>query len=169
VAGGHGPFVAPPETVDKLRGHGVPEEEIRMIWPNKAFEFGEINVRGTFAIPFGSDDMTHLGYIIKVKHGPTVYFTGDTRYHEVLARCVIAHKPDVLVTVINPFGNLDPEQAARLAKDIEAKAVIPCHYDMFPDNSLPPRLLRTNMIVLGIGDRYRELKHGKKYIYPEPK
>lgn len=166
-AGGHGPFVAPPETAEKLQRLGVPEAEIRMIWPNKACEFGDISVRGTFAIPFGADDMTHLGYIVKVEHGPTVYFTGDTRYHEVLARCVVAHRPDVLVTVINPFGNLDPEQAARLAKDIDAKVAIPCHYDMFPDNSLPPRLLRTNMIALGIGDRYRELKHGKRYVYPE--
>jgi L-ascorbate 6-phosphate lactonase len=124
-------------------------------------------MRGTFAIPFGADDMTHMGYIVKVATGPTVYFTGDTRYHEVLASCVAHHKPDVLVTVINPFANLDPGQAARLAKEIDAKVVIPCHYDLFPDNSLPPRLLRSNLIVFGIGDRYRELKHGEVYAYPE--
>ena len=50
----------------------------------------------------------------------------------------------------------------------DAKIVIPCHYDLFPDNSLPPRLLRTNMIALGIGDRYRELKYGEVYTYPKP-
>lgn len=168
-AGGRGPFVAPPETCDKLRKLDVPDSEIEMIWPNKEFVCGDITLRGTFAIPFGADDMTHMGFIVKLGKGPTIYFTGDTRYHEVLAQCVANHKPDVLVTVINPFGNLDPGQAARLAKDIDAKIVIPCHYDLFPDNSLPPRLLRTNLIVLGIGDRYRELKHGKAYVYPEPK
>ena len=166
-AGGKGPFVAPPETVEKLHRLGVPQAETVMIWPNKAYDFGDINVRGTFAIPFGADDMTHIGYIVRIKRGPTVYFTGDTRYHEVLASCVAAQKPDVLVTVINPFGNLDPGQAARLASDIHAKVVIPCHYDLFPDNSLPPRLLRTNLIALGLGDRYRELHVGKCYVFPE--
>jgi L-ascorbate 6-phosphate lactonase len=169
AAGGRGPFVAPAETCEKLRKLGVPDAEIEMIWPNKEFTCGDVTVRGTFAIPFGADDMTHMGYIVKLKQGPTIYFTGDTRYHEVLASCVAHHKPDVLVTVINPFANLDPGQAARLAKDIDAKVVIPAHYDLFPDNSLPPRLLRTNLIVLGIGNRYRELKHGKLYQYPEVK
>ena len=169
AAGGHGPFVAPPETCDKLRALDVPDAEIRMIWPNKEFSWGDITVRGTFAIPLGGDDMTHMGFIVKLAGGPVMYFTGDTRYHEVLASCVVAHQPDVLVTVINPFANLDPGQAARLAKDIGAKVVIPCHYDLFPDNSLSPRLLRTNLIALGIGDRYRELQHGKLYLYPEPK
>jgi L-ascorbate 6-phosphate lactonase len=168
-AGGRGPFVAPPETCDKLHNLGVPDAEIKMIWPNKEFTWGDITLRGTFAIPLGADDMTHMGFIVKLKKGPTIYFTGDTRYHEVLASCVSHHKPDVLVTVINPFGNLDPGQAARLARDIGAKVVIPCHHDLFPDNSLPPRLLRTNLVFLGIGDRYRELKHGKVYIYPESK
>lgn len=169
AAGGHGPFVAPAETCEKLRKLGVPDSEIEMIWPNKEFVCGDITLRGTFAIPFGADDMTHMGFIAKIRKGPTIYFTGDTRYHEVLARCVAHHEPDVFITVINPFGNLDPGQAASLAKEIDAKVVIPCHYDLFPDNSLPPRLLRTNLIVLGIGDRYRELKRGKVYVYPESK
>jgi L-ascorbate 6-phosphate lactonase len=169
AAGGRGPFVAPPETCDKLRKLGVPDSEIEMIWPNKEFTCCDVTLRGTFAIPFGADDMTHMGYIVKLAKGPTIYFTGDTRYHEVLSSCVAHHKPDVLVTVINPFANLDPGQAARLAKDIDAKVVIPVHYDLFPDNSLPPRLLRSNLIVFGMGDRYRELKHGKVYLYPESK
>jgi L-ascorbate 6-phosphate lactonase len=169
AAGGRGPFVAPPETCEKMRNLGVPEGEITMIWPNKEFVCDDITVRGTFAIPFGSDDMTHMGFIVKIKGGPVLYFTGDTRYHEVLAACAAPHKPEVLVTVINPFANLDPGQAARLAKDLDAKVVIPCHHDLFPDNSLSPRLLRTNLVALGIGERYRELKHGKAYVYPEKK
>jgi len=167
AAGGHGPFVAPPETCEKLAKLGVPDAEILMTWPNKEHSCGDVTLRATFAIPFGPDDMTHVGYVVKIEQGPTLYFTGDTRYHEVLPSCVMHHKPDVLVTVINPFANLDPGQAARLAKEIDAKVVIPCHYDLFPDNSLPPRLLRSNLILLGIGDRYRELKHGEVYTYPE--
>ena len=85
AAGGQGPFVAPPETCEKLRKLAVPDAEIQMIWPNKEFPCGDITVRGTFAIPFGNDDMTHMGFVVKIKGGPVIYFTGDTRYHEVLA------------------------------------------------------------------------------------
>jgi L-ascorbate 6-phosphate lactonase len=167
AAGGRGPIIAPPETAEKLANLGVPASEIVMTWPNKEQIFGDVTVHGTFAIPFGADDMTHMGYVVKLASGPTLYFTGDTRYHEVLASCVAHHKPDILITVINPFGNLDPGQAARLAKDIDAKLVIPCNYDLFPDNSLPPKLLRSNLVVLGIGERYRELELGKMYVFPE--
>jgi L-ascorbate 6-phosphate lactonase len=166
-AGGAGPYVAPPETIEALEGLGVPREQLKMIWPNKSYTFGDVELRATFAIPLGSDDMTHVGYVVKLKGGPVVYFTGDTRWHDVLIDCVLPHKPDVLVAVINPFGNLSPEQAARLAKGIDAKVVIPSHYDLFPDNSLPPRLLRTNLMFLGIADRYREMNQAEPFVFPE--
>ena len=35
-------------------------------------------------------------------------------------------------------GNLNGRQAARLAKDIGAKLVVPCHYDMFTFNTASP-------------------------------
>jgi len=30
-------------------------------------------------------------------------------------------------------------------------------------------VLRSNLVAVGIGDRYREPEHGKLYIYPEGK
>ena len=45
--------------------------------------------------------------------------------------------------------------------------VVPCHYDMFYCNTMPPQMLQTNLVLLGIGDRYRELEHGEPYTYPE--
>ena len=141
--------------------------ELSLTGPATGNPFLDVELRATFAIPLGSDDMTHVGYVVRVKGGPVVYFTGDTRWHEVLIDCVLPHKPDVLVAVINPFGNLSPEQAARLAKGINAKVVIPSHYDLFPDNSLSPRLLRTNLMFLGIADRYREMNQAEPFVFPE--
>ena len=77
-----------------------------------------------------------------------VYLTGDTAYHEVLAAAVGPHRPDILLAVINgAFRNLSPADAARLAKQLEVKVAIPCHYDLFPDNSLPPELFRTTLKI----------------------
>ena len=105
---------------------------------------------------------------VKVNEGPTVYFTGDTGWHDLLADAVAAHRPDVLVTVINPaFRNLSPAEAALLARRLDVKAVIPCHHDLFPDNCQPPEMLHTNLKLQGIGDRYRVLRHGEAFDWPE--
>ena len=161
AAGGRGPYVAPAETVEKLRGLGVPEIELNMIWPNRSLQFGDVTVRATFAIPFAGDDLTHVGYLVSIENGPKVYFTGDTAWHDLLAEAVAPHRPDVLVAVINPaFRNLSPAEAALLARRLDVKAVIPCHHDLFSDNCQPPQMLHTNLKLQGMGDRYRLLRHG---------
>ncbi|OHB78845.1 MAG: hypothetical protein A2W31_17500 [Planctomycetes bacterium RBG_16_64_10] len=168
AAGGTGPYLAPAEAAGKLRELGVPEDQILPTWPNRCHTLGDLQIRATFALPFSGDDLTHVGYLLRVAGGPSVYFTGDTAYHALLAIAVGPHKPSILVAVINPaFRNMGPIEAARLAKELDVELAIPCHYDMFPDNSLPPQLLRTNMIVEGIGDRYRELVHGQPFTFPE--
>ena len=166
-AGGRGPFIAPAEACEKLRTLGVPPGETTMIWPNKEITVGDLRIRAAFALPFAGDDLTHVGYLIFVKDGPTLYFTGDTGYEVLLSLAVKPHKPDVLVTVINgAFRNLGPAEAAILARDLDVKIVIPCHHDLFPDNCLPPQLLHTNLKLQGIGDRYRLLRHGEPFDYP---
>jgi L-ascorbate 6-phosphate lactonase len=168
AAGGAGPYLAPPETAEKLRQLGVPQDDILMTWPNKICAIGDLEIRATFAVPFSGDDLTHVGYLVRVRDGCSVYFTGDTAYHELLAISVAPHKPDVLVAVINPaFRNMGPIEAARLARELNVQVAIPCHYDMFPDNSLPPQLLRTNLIVEGVGRCYRQLEHGRPFTFPE--
>jgi L-ascorbate 6-phosphate lactonase len=166
AAGGTGPFVAPPETVEKLHAMGIPSAQTVMIWPNKTFTIGDLALRATFAIPLGGDDLTHVGYLARVQDGPSVYFTGDTGYHDVLASSVAEHKPDVMVTVINgTFRNLGPAEAATLARQIDAEVVIPCHYDLFRANLQHPHLLQTNLGLLGLADRYRLIAHGEPFVY----
>ncbi|MCU0962945.1 MAG: MBL fold metallo-hydrolase [Pirellulaceae bacterium] len=169
AAGGQGPYAAPAETVLKLAELGVPGAQTILMWPNKTHRLGDLWLRATFAIPLGADDLTHVGYVIGVDDGPVVYMTGDTAYHEVLADAVAPHRPDVLVAVVNgAFRNLSPAEAARLARQLGVHVAIPCHYDLFPDNSLPPRLFRTNLLLEGIADRYHELEHGVPFTYQRP-
>ncbi len=58
------------------------------------------------------------------------------------------------------FRNLAPGEAARLARELDVRTVIPCHYGMFADNTVPPELLRTNLFMEGLRDAYRELRCG---------
>jgi L-ascorbate 6-phosphate lactonase len=166
-AGGNGPFLAPAETNLKLQSLGVPQSEIVPMWPNKVFTIRDISFRATLAIPFGGDDLTHVGYLISIQNGPTFYFTGDTAYHEVLGICIAEHKPDVMFTVINGmWRNLGPAEAAQLAHRIQPKVVIPYHYDLFPDGQMPPHTLRLNLFLYQLHDRFRVLEVGRPWFYP---
>jgi L-ascorbate 6-phosphate lactonase len=168
AAGGSGRFLAPGETVKKLLALGVPADRITMTWPNHVYQVGDVELRATFAVPLGGDDLTHVGYLLRITGGPSVYVTGDTAYHDVMAAAVAPHKPDILAPVINgAFRNMCPAEAARLARQLDVKIVIPCHWDLFPDNSLPPQLLHTNLKLEGLGDRYRLLSHGRPFTFPE--
>jgi len=165
-AGGRGPFIAPAEALEKLYSLGVPAAEASMIWPNKSLTIGDLTIRATFAIPFGGDDLTHVGYLVFVKSGPTIYFTGDTAYHDLLTDAVAPHKPDTLAVVINgAFRNLGPAEAALLAKRLGVKRVIPCHHDLFLDNCQPPQMLHTNLKLQGMGNAHQLLEHGVPFTF----
>lgn len=165
-AGGSGPFIAPAEALERLHVLGVPEAHTKMTWPNKVCAIGDLNIRATFAIPFGGDDLTHVGYLVFVKNGPTIYFTGDTAFHDLLADAVKPHKPDVLVVVINgAFRNLGPAEAALLAKRLGVKHVVPCHHDLFEDNCQPPQMLHTSLKLQGMGEAYQLLEQGVDFTF----
>jgi L-ascorbate 6-phosphate lactonase len=169
AAGGKAPFLAPAETIEKLISLGIPAAGTVLTWPNKIHVVGDVSVRATLAIPLGGDDLNHVGYVISVQGGPSVYFTGDTGYHEILTLSQADRRPDVFVAVINgAFRNLSPYEAALMAKQLDPGVVIPCHHDLFRDNSQSPRMLRTNLAMLGIADKYRVLEHGRPYTFPEP-
>ncbi len=166
AAGGAGPYIAPPEAIERLHALGVPASQTVLVWPNKIVAVGDIRLRATFAIPLGGDDLTHVGYLVTIADGPTVYITGDTGYHDLLGRSVGEHKPDILATVINGmFRNLSPAEAAQLAKEINPRVVIPCHFDLFRDNQQAPHLLRAQLHMLGIAEKYRLVEHGKPFTY----
>jgi L-ascorbate 6-phosphate lactonase len=169
ASGFRGPYVAPGETMEKLLTLGLPTGEIALSWPNKEHRFGDLRLKSTLAISPAGDDVTHTGYLIFVDSGPTIYFTGDTDYHDVL-EYIAGYQPEVMVAVINgAFHNLGPNEATKLTQKLDPKVVIPCHYDLFPDNSIEPRLFRACLHNAGISDKYVELKYGKVFIYAHDK
>jgi L-ascorbate 6-phosphate lactonase len=169
-AGGVGPFIAPHEASDRLLSLGAKADQVILTWSNHTHEVGDFTLKTTFAIPGGGDDLTHVGYLVEVRGGPRIYFTGDTDYNEILSISVAPYQPNIMVTVINPaFRNLSPAEAARLAKAIGPKWVVPCHHDLFPDNSLPDRLLKTNLMLHGMADTFCPLEHGKIRLFSDKK
>jgi L-ascorbate 6-phosphate lactonase len=72
-----------------------------------------------------------------------------------------------MIAVINgTFRNLGPNEAVKLTSKINPKIVIPCHYDLFPNNSLDQRIFRAFLHVAGLSDKYVLLEHGRPFTYP---
>jgi L-ascorbate 6-phosphate lactonase len=168
-AGGDVPMIAPHDATELLVKLGVARDRITFTWPNQVHQVGDFTIKTTFAVPPDGGDLSHMGYLIEVADGPRIYFTGDTDYHEILIVSVAPYQPDILVTVINPaFKNLSPAEAARLAKGLHPKWVIPCHHDLFPDNCLPDRLLQTNLTNVGLKGAFCPLSHEEVRIFGVP-
>lgn len=82
-----------------------------------------------------------LGYVIQA--GPfTFYHSGDTIWYGGMVDRLKHWQLDLALLPINGraserrvAGNLDGQEAAALAKAINARCVIPCHYEMFEFNT----------------------------------
>ena len=82
-----------------------------------------------------------LGYVIE--GGPwKIYHSGDTLRYDGMVEGLRRFEIDVALLPINGdrperkvAGNLNGREAATLAKEIGARMVIPCHYEMFEFNT----------------------------------
>ena len=108
-----------------------------------------------------------VGYVAKL--GPwTVYHSGDTIPYDGMEKILRQWKIDVALLPINGrrpvrrvAGNLWGREAANLAKDICAKTVIPCHYDMFEFNTETPAEFEDTCHTLG--QSYQTLQAGQRW------
>ena len=113
-----------------------------------------------------------LGF--QVGFGPfSVYHSGDTLWHDRLVEQFIGRKPDVAMLPINGnkperrvAGNLNGTEAATLARAIEARVVLPCHYHMFTFNTEEPEEFMAACERLGQG--YKVMQCGERLtVEPE--
>lgn len=85
-----------------------------------------------------------LGYVVRWGE-KAFYHSGDTLWHDGLVPALQPFSLDVAMLPINGdlperrvAGNLTGWQAAKLAADVGARHVVPCHYDMFEFNTASP-------------------------------
>lgn len=83
-----------------------------------------------------------MGYVIAFGDW-SIYHSGDTLWFDGMVETLKPYKIDVALLPVNGddpsrgiAGNLNAKEAVQLAKEIGAKVVIPCHYDMFTFNTV---------------------------------
>ncbi len=135
-------------TMDGFTFHGVPAKHNEI----ERDEMGNCKYMG-YVIEFGSH---------------TIYHSGDTLWFDGMVDLLKPFTVDVALLPINGnkperkvAGNLNGKEAAGLAKDLNAKCVIPCHYDMFTFNTV-----NVNEFIEEaekINQPYRILKGGERF------
>lgn len=109
----------------------------------------------------------YLGYVLQFGAW-MIYHSGDTVRYEGMAEKLFPFKIDVALLPINGRaperrvpGNLFGREAAQLARDIEAKLVIPCHFEMFEFNTaLPDEFIQH---CKKIGQAFKVLRCGERW------
>lgn len=157
-------FGGPGLTCAKFGRLGVAAEKTEQIYPGGTMRAGDIEVQGTFALPTDETDLNHVGFFLKIDNGPGIYVTGDTDYSGLLG-AVGRLQPDLMITCINGgYNNLSHWEAAELAAAVKPRIAIPCHYDMFRDNSVDPAQFRASLSVRAPGVHYQQLEYVTPFV-----
>jgi L-ascorbate 6-phosphate lactonase len=157
--------VVPDEIVERVTELGIEPARIRGLAADGSTEIGSVTLH---AVPAchgdGMDDAYRLGpfrgYVVGAG-GVRVYHAGDTIPFDGLVDRLREVGVDLALLPINGrdaeretlgiVGNMDEHEAAQLALDIGADAVVPLHWDMFAGNPGDPGAFvaaaRTTVIV----------------------
>ncbi len=120
----------------------------------EARDVGPFHIR---AVPAAHEALApeYVGYVVRCGRW-TLYHSGDTVLYDGMAEELRPQAIDVAMLPINGrsperrvAGNMNADEAATLGRAIGARAVIPCHYDMFTFNTADPRTFAEACVRLG--------------------
>lgn len=153
-----------------------------MIETPRGLDAGERKQFGMFeieAVPAAHPTIEHdewgrnkyLGYIVHCGD-LKIYHSGDTMRYDGMEAMLSCHQPDIALLPINGdrperrvAGNLNAHEAATLARSMDARVAIPCHYDMFEFNTASPEEFAAACTTLG--QPYRILRAGERWSSSE--
>lgn len=134
-------FIAPRLATEKLIQLGIDRNNIITIDSGQKKTIDSISIEGIYAIPTSVNVIDTCGYLVTFPNGRSFYHSGDTGFSELLSEA--APSAEVGLFCINgKWGNMNSEQAAKLASKVCTKFAIPHHYDLMELNSENPELFK---------------------------
>jgi L-ascorbate metabolism protein UlaG (beta-lactamase superfamily) len=129
-----------------------------VLGPDDQAELGGFIVRGVRA--YHTEAPETVGFVIR--HGAySLYYAGDSRRVQGMAETVSLYGVDVALVPINGTnGNMNGADAARLAYESEAAIAIPCHCEMFRDDTASSARFVAECVRLG--QEYRLPRAGER-------
>jgi L-ascorbate 6-phosphate lactonase len=169
--------VVPEDVVERVAELGIDRARIRGLTSEARTKIGAVTVDAVAACHGeGADDAYRLGpflgYVMSAG-GARVYHAGDTIPYDGLVDRLRELRVHLALLPINGrdekreaegiVGNMDAREAAQLARDIGADAVVPLHWDMFAGNPGDPAefvaAAQTTVIVP---------RHSRPFVYTVP-
>lgn len=124
-------FIGAPDCEQLYREAGIPKDRYTIIHQGETLQIDDIRLTGVYA-DHGELAPDALGVLFDID-GIKIWQVGDSAYRPDQWESLLEMEIDILIPPINgAFGNINGEEAAKLASDLKAKVVIPCHFWMFP-------------------------------------
>ncbi|MCB0108402.1 MAG: metal-dependent hydrolase [Caldilineaceae bacterium] len=100
-----------------------------------SFPFGRVKctiAHHSSALPDGSNGGNPMGFLIHFNDGTDIYFAGDTALTYDMRLIGEAGGVDLALLPIGDNFTMGPDDAVQAAQFVQAKRVIPIHYNTFP-------------------------------------
>jgi len=179
-------FVVPAPLKKLLSDAGIAEDRVlaarareSMGLPGEPVELSPVPaVHSRYVLENGgreTGDLDSLGFVLK-GDGVSVYHSGDTWVTLPLLDALRIHAPIDLAmlpingtdwerTAANCVGNMNPLDAAKLARAVPFDLVIPSHYDMIAGNGENPARFAEAMYALCPEKRFHICALGERFVY----
>jgi len=160
-------FAGPTMCVEAMREWEIPADRVVEINRGESQIIAGIPVSAVLAhhvSPAGAQTPDAVGYVLDLD-GVVVYHSGDSLYHPDL-QAVKARSPDILLVCINgQYGNMNPEEAARLTHEVEPAVVVPMHWGLVAENTAEPADFVAALADTGSQARPVVMSPGDLYVY----
>jgi L-ascorbate 6-phosphate lactonase len=119
------------ESMKIVNEAGVSPDKVHLLEKEMLINFDEFKVIVTRA-DHGEICIDALGFIFDFGF-IRIYYSGDTCYNKEVLKEAIKSQPHIALLPINgAYGNLNAQDAAKLANDMKSKVCIPHHFWTFP-------------------------------------
>jgi L-ascorbate 6-phosphate lactonase len=160
-------FAGPTMCVEAMREWEIPADRVVEINRGESQIIAGIPVSAVLAhhvSPAGAQTPDAVGYVLDLD-GVVVYHSGDSLYHPDL-QALKAQSPDILLVCINgQYGNMNPEEAARLTHEVEPAVVVPMHWGLVAENTAEPADFVKALADTGSQARSVVMSPGDLYVY----
>lgn len=133
------------ECKEMLQVHHVSQERCTYVKPTDIYEEGDFQIR-VVDCDHGQGAPDAVGVIVCVD-GRKILEVGDSSLRlDFLQQYLQAGEIDLLIAPINgAYGNMNELECVVLAKAVQPKMTIPCHYGMFASHGGNPDIFRNAM------------------------
>ncbi len=145
------------ETTGNVGGPLVLDEEVTVAMVPAIHGSELVRDQGTPTLPGGNP----VGFVIKIKGGPTILHTGDTDVYGDMKLVAERYAPTVMICPIGGHFTMDPKGAAIAASYLKPKTIIPMHFGTFPVLTGRPAEFAKELKARGVKAQLMELQVGE--------